>query len=262
MRRSIEEWEIKSLLVILNCTILENATFEKNYPKINVNQMLNNDDYLGRLQMLRERDFNGKRLSYDALLPIYPLIAQQCVDDYGLDKGICLDIGAGNGYVGTEIAKITNMTIYYIDIDPEAIDLARKTVAASNTDNETYFLQADICKGLPLADNFADFIISRGSIWFWAEPVLGVAEVNRVLKPGGTALVGGGLGRYIPATMRQRLTALKRNVNHADGYRRLTARELETVAIQAGITNFKIIEEEPKEKKGGWIEIHKPDSIF
>lgn len=211
--------------------------------------------------MLRQQDFNGKRSSYDAMLPIYPLLAQQCVDDYHLDQGICLDIGAGTGHVGTEIAKITNMTIYYIDIDLEAMDLARNTAAASNIDNETYFLQADVCLGLPFPDNYADFIISRGSIWFWKEPVVGLKEVYRVLKPGASALIGGGLGRYVPDSMRTRLAALKRNVSHPDGYRRLTVKELESVAIQAKITDYKIIEEEPRSKKGGWIEIHKPSGI-
>jgi tRNA1(Val) A37 N6-methylase TrmN6 len=59
--------------------------------------------------MLRKQSFNGKRFTYDAMLPVFPLIAQQCIDDYQLDQGICLDIGAGNGYLGTEIAKITNV---------------------------------------------------------------------------------------------------------------------------------------------------------
>lgn len=43
-----------------------------------------------------------------------------------------------------------------------------------------------------------------------------------------------------------------------ENYRRLSAKELEAVAIKAGIPEFRIIEEEPKEKKGGWIEMHKP----
>lgn len=208
--------------------------------------------------MLKSQDFDGPRSKYDAMMPIYPLLAQQCVDDYHLDQGICLDIGAGAGLVGTEIAKITNITVYYIDIDAEAIELARKAVAAANIDNQTFFVQADVCRGLPFPDNYADFIVSRGSIWFWPQPVPGLVEVYRVLKPGGAALIGGGLGRYVPDSMRMRLAALKRNVSHPDGYRRLTVQELETAAIQAGINNYKIIEEEPKHKKGGWIEIGKP----
>ncbi len=51
---------------------------------------------------------------------------------------------------------------------------------------------------------------------------------------------------------------LRRNVGHPEGYRRLTAEELEAVAIKAGIADFKIIEEKPEAKKGGRIEMHKP----
>jgi ubiquinone/menaquinone biosynthesis C-methylase UbiE len=206
--------------------------------------------------MLRPQPYTGKRRLFDALLPVYPLIAQQCVDDYQLDQGICLDIGAGSGQLGTEIAKITKMTIYYIDIDPEFIALARNTVAASNIDNDTYYMQADVCQALPLPDDYADFIISRRSICFWSEPAAGLAEIYRVLKPGGNALVGGGLGRYVPLTMRKRLTALKRST-HVAGYRRFTLKELEEVAIEAGIPNFKMVNEDCSEGKDGWIEFKK-----
>lgn len=198
---------------------------------------------------------NGKS-SYNALLPIYPLLAQQCVDDYGLDSGICLDVGTGNGYVGTEIAKITRMDIYLIDIKAEALDFARRSVAEADIDNEVFFVEADVCQGLPLADNFADFIISRGSLWFWKDKAKGLAEVYRVLKVGGTALVGGGLGRYIPWTMRERLTRERQNNLKKNGGQRLSVQEMETLAIESGIPSFKVMSDAPGDK-GRWIEIHK-----
>jgi ubiquinone/menaquinone biosynthesis C-methylase UbiE len=198
---------------------------------------------------------NGKP-SYNSLLPIYPLLAQQCVDDYRLDSGICLDIGTGNGYVGTEIAKITNMSIYFIDIEAEALDFARRTVAVADIDNEGFFLEADVCKGLPLADNFADFIISRGSIWFWEDKAKGLAEIYRVLKIGGTALIGGGFGRYVPDTMRARLSETRKNTLEKKGVKRLSLEEMEALALEAGIPSFKVMHDAPGDK-GRWIEIHK-----
>ncbi|MDD3271907.1 MAG: class I SAM-dependent methyltransferase [Syntrophomonadaceae bacterium] len=198
---------------------------------------------------------NGKP-SYNSLLPIYPLLAQQCADDYRLDSGICLDIGTGNGYVGTEIAKITNMSIYFIDIEAEALDFARRTVAVADIDNEVFFLEADVCKGLPLADNFADFIISRGSIWFWEDKAKGLAEIYRVLKIGGTALIGGGFGRYVPDTMRARLSETRKNTLEKKGVKRLSLEEMEALALEAGIPSFKVMHDAPGDK-GRWIEIHK-----
>lgn len=194
--------------------------------------------------------------SYNALLPIYPLLAQQFVDDYGLESGICLDIGTGNGYIGSEIAKISNMDIYYIDIKAEALDFARRSAQEADIDNEVFFVAADVCQGLPFPDEFADFIISRGSLWFWEDKAKGLAEVYRLLKVGGIALVGGGLGRYIPETMRKRLSGARKNTLARNGGKRLSLEEMNRLSIEAGIPSFRVISDAPGDK-GRWIEMQK-----
>lgn len=194
--------------------------------------------------------------SYNALLPIYPLLAQQCVDDYGLNSGVCLDIGTGNGFVGTEIAKITHMSVYYIDIEDQALDFARRTVQEAYIDNEVFFVKADACKELPFADNFADFIVSRGSLWFWEDKVKAMTEIYRVLNVSGAALIGGGLGRYIPWTMRSRLTGERKNSLERKGGKRLSLEELKQLALDAGIPSFRVLQDAPGDK-GTWLEIHK-----
>ncbi|MFA7148725.1 MAG: class I SAM-dependent methyltransferase, partial [Syntrophomonadaceae bacterium] len=132
----------------------------------------------------------------------------------------------------------------------------RRTVAVADIDNEVFFLEADVCKGLPLADNFADFIISRGSIWFWEDKAKGLAEIYRVLKIGGTALIGGGFGRYVPDTMRARLSETRKNTLEKKGVKRLSLEEMEALALEAGIPSFKVMHDAPGDK-GRWIEIHK-----
>ena len=141
---------------------------------------------------------------YSQMLPVYPLIAQQVVDDYGITEGICLDIGTGPGYVGIEFAKITRLEMYFVDHKQEVLDKAEKNVSGCGLDNTLHFTKADVCD-LPFEDGFADFVISRGSLWFWDDQVKGLQEIYRVLKAGGVAFVGGGLGRYTPPTMRRRL---------------------------------------------------------
>lgn len=206
--------------------------------------------------MLNSPDGQEGKPSYRSLLPIYPLLAQQCVDDYRLNSGICLDLGTGNGYLGTEIAKITRMCIYFVDIKAEALDFARRTVEEAQIDNEVHLIEADVCKGLPFAGNFADFIISRGSIWFWEDKVKGLAEVHRVLKVGGTALVGGGLGRYVPWSMRARLAGERKNKLEKKGGERPSLEKLERMAIEAGIPSFRVVQDAPGDQ-GKWVEIHK-----
>ncbi len=207
--------------------------------------------------MLNINDNEEEKSSYHSLLPIYPLLAQQCVDDYRLENGICIDIGTGNGYMGTEIAKITHMSIFYVDIEPKGLEFARHTVEEANIDNEVSFVEADVCRQLPFKDNFADFIISRGSLWFWEDRVKGIAEVYRVLKMGGKALIGGGLGRYLPGSMRARLMEGRKNMLEKKGVKKPSGKELQDMALQAGILSFKILRDSPEQKTGTWIEIHK-----
>lgn len=49
-------------------------------------------------------------------------------------------------------------------------------------------------QSIPLADDCVDLAISRGSLPFWEDLAAAFAEIRRVLRPGGHAYIGGGLG--------------------------------------------------------------------
>ena len=192
---------------------------------------------------------------YVHLMPIYPLLAQQFVDDYGITKGICLDIGTGHGYLGIELAKITELEMYFLDIDSSALETAKRNACEAELPNTAHFQAANV-ENLPFADNTADFIVSRGSLWFWEDQVKGLQEVYRVLKLGGIAVVGGGLGRYVPPTMRKRLMAKINKGLTERGEKRPDTKELQTLLEKTGISSYKLIADVPGEI-GRWIEIRK-----
>jgi ubiquinone/menaquinone biosynthesis C-methylase UbiE len=190
------------------------------------------------------------------LLPVYPMIAKQILDDYKITDGKCLDIGTGYGYLGLELAKITNLEMYFVDINPEVLDKAEKNVAECRLDNIVHFLEADVCS-LPFEDNFADLIISRGSLWFWKDQIKGMQEINRVLKKGGVAFVGGGLGRYTPDSMRKRLQGMGRMAQIKKGEKGfMNGKKLQEFVDKTGITNCQLIAD-VKGQPATWIEIRK-----
>jgi len=192
---------------------------------------------------------------HQPMLPIYPLIAQQIYDDYGQDQGICIDIGTGPGYLGIELAKITSLDMYFVDLNPEALDKARE--AASCVDNKLTFMVADVTS-LPFADSFADLVISRGSLWFWKDQKKGLQEIYRILKPGRVALVGGGLGRYTPASMRQRLKGKTRRAQQKKGETGfLDGAGLNRLISAAGLSGCRVVSDVEGED-GTWIEMKKP----
>ncbi len=191
---------------------------------------------------------------YKMLSPIYPLLAQQFVDDYNLKTGKCVDIGTGPGLVGIEVAKITDMEIYFVDIDDEKLKLAEKNYEKAECDNEVHFVESDVHQ-LNFDNDFIDFIVSRGSIWFWEEPVYALKEVYRVLKPGGIAIIGGGLGRYIPETMRKRLTEANKKRLVRRGENRPSYEEFKSMVDRANLPRYRIIFE--GSSIGRWVEIKK-----
>lgn len=199
--------------------------------------------------MLRERLGN-----YGKLQPMYPLLIQQFVDDYHLDKGIAVDVGVGPGWLGMEMAKITDMEIIFLDISKQNLQLAQRNVQDLDIDNTVSFIQADVRK-IPLADNSVDFVMSRGSIWFWEKPEEGLREIYRILKPEAYAIVGGGLGRYIPDSMRKRLQkALKEGLEKRKEKRPGLA-EFTEIVKRAGLPRYRILDEGLG--GGRWVEMTK-----
>jgi len=191
---------------------------------------------------------------YSDLYPVYPLIAQQILDDYGIREGVCLDIGSGPGYLGIELAKITRLEMRFVDTEPEVLEKAKEN--AAGLDNILEFTQADVCN-LPFEDRFADLIISRGSLWFWEDQVKGLQEIYRVLKDGAVAFVGGGLGRYTPPTMRERLKGKRRKAAQKHGNARfLKGSELQELVDKAGLKGCRILSDVEGEE-GSWIEMRK-----
>jgi ubiquinone/menaquinone biosynthesis C-methylase UbiE len=147
------------------------------------------------------------------------------------------------------------MKIIFSDISQEALEKAKTGFNSFELDNEAIFIKADV-HALPFEDNSADFVMSRGSIWFWKEPVKGLLEIQRILKPGKTAVVGGGLGRYIPETMRARLQKILKQGLTERNEKRPNIEEFESMLKNSGLSDYKIITDGVKDS-GKWVEIKK-----
>ncbi len=111
--------------------------------------------------------------THKALQPMYAMLAHQFFDDYDLMDAVVCDLGCGEGYLGIELAKITNAKIIFLDIDPNAIAEAKKNFEAIEADNEVEFIVCPAEK-MDLPDESVDFIMSRGSIFFWDDIKQGI----------------------------------------------------------------------------------------
>jgi SAM-dependent methyltransferase len=96
-----------------------------------------------------------------------------------------LEIGCG---MGTDGAQFAQAGAHYtgIDLTEAAIELARKRFELSGLEGE--FRVAD-AENLDFADNSFDRVYSHGVLHHTPDTARAVAEIHRVLKPGGRAIV-------------------------------------------------------------------------
>ena len=188
---------------------------------------------------------------------IYPLLAKQIINDYQIKKGRCVEIGSGDGKLGLELAKRTALQIYMVDINGDVFKKARANVCETELSNQITLIQANV-ERLPFVDDFADLVISRGSIFFWNDKPRGLKEIYRILKTDGVAFVGGGLSRYISEQEREefiraRTTGIKDEQSRREWERLRSPEYFRQILRQARIPSFKLIPDPP----GLWAEIIK-----
>lgn len=190
---------------------------------------------------------------------IYSFLAKQIVNDYKITKGICIDVGSGAGQLGIELAKLTSLKVYLLDIDTKVITTASKNIRLAGISDRVSVLQGN-AQAEPFVDNIAELIISRGSIFFWHDKSQGLREIYRVLKPDGIALIGGGVSRYLSQWEREifirwRETELEKEgkKKKKEWYKLRSPDYFYQFLEDAGISNFKIISDSP----GIWVEIRK-----
>ena len=190
--------------------------------------------------------------------PVYPALARQIVMDYGVKDGICVDLGGGCGSLSTALVKITNLKSYVLDIDPAAVRLCGLLAAENGLSDRVIPIEGD-AMDLPFVDNFADIVVSRGSIFFWPSQVQGVKEAYRILKPGGVAYIGGGFSRLID---KQTLDGLKADIvaNRSKGSGGWVPLEQDMVeqCHKVGIQQVRLLHEPDNlPERGWWVEVRK-----
>ncbi|CAN5881681.1 hypothetical protein BH18ACT11_BH18ACT11_10920 [soil metagenome] len=75
-----------------------------------------------------------------------------------------------------------------LDLDPTMIERARANRAGEGYGRLPSFLVGDVAS-MPFDDGSFDLVVSTLSMHHWADPTVGLAEIGRVLRPGGRALV-------------------------------------------------------------------------
>lgn len=187
--------------------------------------------------------------------PIYPVIASQIKGKTGVHQGVCIDIGCCGGHLGVEVAKITDMFVYLLDISPYALKTAEKRIESLDLISRMEPVLSDV-HAIPFEDETIDLAVSRGSIWFWEDQVKAFMEIYRVLKKGGYAYIGGGFGNEeLRREVFRKMEEREKNWAHKrkDFIKDNSPEKFARIAQDAGIAYYETINDE----SGMWILIKK-----
>ena len=98
-----------------------------------------------------------------------------------------LDAGAGTGFTTVGIVEhVDPARVTMLDQSPHQLARAARRPALAGVRR----LLGD-AEALPFADGSFDRYVSAGSIEYWPDPLRGIAEAYRVVRPGGVAVVIG-----------------------------------------------------------------------
>jgi SAM-dependent methyltransferase len=103
--------------------------------------------------------------------------------------GRVLDVGCGPGHLANRLARDHGLAVTGLALDPAMI--ARARANAEHTvpaERRPTFVVGGVA-ALPFPDASFDLVVSTLSMHHWTDPTAGLAEIGRVLRPAGRALV-------------------------------------------------------------------------
>jgi SAM-dependent methyltransferase len=106
------------------------------------------------------------------------------------DGARVLEVGCGPGHLSVQLAGQHRLEVTGLDLDPAMIARAAANIdrAANRGGRRPSFLVGDVA-ALAFPDRSIDLVVSTLSMHHWADPAAALAEIGRVLRPGGRALI-------------------------------------------------------------------------
>ncbi len=149
-----------------------------------------------------------------------------CVDVAGLQV---LDLATGTGGTAARLAT-AGARVTAVDLSPRSLQVAQDTARRQSV--TVRFLCADVLR-LPLPDQAFDLVVSLSVMHYFHRPQPFLAEVNRVLRPGGWALIEVPQ-KYSPFTLYKRWCMARGHWEYGDWETEYSIEELKTIVRQSG----------------------------
>lgn len=146
----------------------------------------------GQQEQWQDKERAGKYAKQRGLVSklVYARLARQVVAclEPSLGEQIFVDLGCGPGFLGIELGRLRpRARIIGVDPSGEMLQIARENAAMVGLLN--YEGRQGRAEEMSLESGCADLVISQSSFHEWEDAHRGLAEINRVLRPGGSMIL-------------------------------------------------------------------------
>ncbi|KPJ92182.1 MAG: hypothetical protein AMS18_07885 [Gemmatimonas sp. SG8_17] len=132
-------------------------------------------------------DFGRHSEDYAAYRPVLPASFYQRIDTIVRIRGSrSLDLATGPGTIALELGALGS-SVVGIDISAEQIATAKRVAKERNLEDKVHFRIAS-AENTGLDAGFFD-LATAGQCWHWFDSGAAMAEIQRVLRPGGVLAI-------------------------------------------------------------------------
>jgi ubiquinone/menaquinone biosynthesis C-methylase UbiE len=118
-------------------------------------------------------------------LPEFQTLARKVAETVA-PGGSVLEVAPGPGFFAIELARIGGRHVTGLDISHTFVEIAKKGAAEAGVDVE--FRQGNV-SAMPFPADSFDYLLCRAAFKNFSDPAGALAEMHRVLKPGGGAVI-------------------------------------------------------------------------
>lgn len=99
-----------------------------------------------------------------------------------------VDLGTGPGLLPIELHKLwPQAKIIGVDPSAEMLNIARNNADEAGVAN--FETRVGTAEEIPIESNSVDLVVTQSSLHEWENPQKGLAEIFRILKPGGSLIL-------------------------------------------------------------------------
>jgi hypothetical protein len=184
--------------------------------------------------------------------PVYPHLARHIGEIYGRPDGKILEIGPFSGVIFSLMKDGVGTSSAIASFPSGMADSCQQEARDAGLADRIQVIESD--PSLGGVDNASvDLAIFRGAFFFPSIFEIDLTAIERALKPGGMAFVGGGFGKYTPNNVLLDLGKRSRELNLSIGKIEITEQTLRKIVADSGLkTQTTIIDE-----GGLWVLIRK-----